>query len=156
MAKQFTQFITQWIHNSPYHWMNLLHLFCFLFFSSLFSRYSSYSFSVSFILRLVFSFVYHIIPFLSHNPSFSPPHTCFFSLILLFSCVLFPCLNTSRNGSVGTATGYGLNSRSSIPGIYFSFFHSLQTGSGAHPALYPEGTGMFPPWVKQPSREVDH
>jgi hypothetical protein len=32
----------------------------------------------------------------------------------------------------------------------------LQTGSGAHPALYPLGIGGLFPGVKRPEREVDH
>jgi hypothetical protein len=38
--------------------------------------------------------------------------------------------------SVGIAKGYGLDDRSSIPGCIknISLFHSVQTGSGAHPA----------------------
>jgi hypothetical protein len=40
-------------------------------------------------------------------------------------------------------TGYGLNDRSSIRGRgqKFSLRLHLQTGSGAHPASYPMGTG---------------
>jgi hypothetical protein len=43
----------------------------------------------------------------------------------------------SRDSSVGIATGYGLDG----PGFDFSLLHSVQTGSGAHPASYPIGTG---------------
>jgi hypothetical protein len=47
--------------------------------------------------------------------------------------------------AVGIATGYGLDSREvvvRIPvGAYFSPLHVVQTGSGAHPASYPMGTG---------------
>jgi hypothetical protein len=43
--------------------------------------------------------------------------------------------------TVGT-TGYGLDIPGSIPGsVRFSLLHSVQTGSGAHPASYPMGTG---------------
>jgi hypothetical protein len=31
-----------------------------------------------------------------------------------------------------------------------------QTGSGAHPASYPMGTGALSPGVKWPGREADH
>jgi hypothetical protein len=47
----------------------------------------------------------------------------------------------------GYTAGYGLDSRGSIPGRgkRFSLLHSVQTGSGAHPASYPMGTaGDFP------------
>jgi hypothetical protein len=59
----------------------------------------------------------------------------------------------SRDSSVGIATGYGLNGRSSITSRdnIFSLLHSVQTGSRAHPASYLIGNG-----VKQPGLEADH
>jgi hypothetical protein len=46
--------------------------------------------------------------------------------------------------SVGTATGYGWV-RLPAEARDLSPFHSVQTGSGAHPASYPMGTGgSFP------------
>jgi hypothetical protein len=56
----------------------------------------------------------------------------------------------SRDSSVGIALGYGLDDRGY--GIRFpagagnfSLSHSVQNGSGAHPASYPMGTtGSFP------------
>jgi hypothetical protein len=46
---------------------------------------------------------------------------------------------------VGIATGYGLDGRGvgfRVPvRTRFFFFHVVQTGSGAHPASYPIGTG---------------
>jgi hypothetical protein len=56
----------------------------------------------------------------------------------------------SRDSSFGIATGYGLDDR--MRGVRFpvgagnfSLHHRLQTGSGAHPASYPMGTGgSFP------------
>jgi hypothetical protein len=49
---------------------------------------------------------------------------------------------------VGIATGYGLDDRGvgvPSPGRVKNFLHSVQTGSGAHPASYPVGTGgSFP------------
>jgi hypothetical protein len=55
------------------------------------------------------------------------------------------------DGSVGIATGYGLDDRMidvRFPGGgpgNFSFRHHVQTGSGAYPASYPMGTrGSFP------------
>jgi hypothetical protein len=56
----------------------------------------------------------------------------------------------SRNSSVGIALGYGLDDRSSrvrfpAEAGNFSLHHSVQNGSGAHPASYPMGIrGSFP------------
>jgi hypothetical protein len=56
----------------------------------------------------------------------------------------------SRDSSVGTALGYGLDDRGSgVPfptgAGNFSLNHRAQNGSGAHPACYPLGTrGSFP------------
>jgi hypothetical protein len=52
-----------------------------------------------------------------------------------------------RQHVVGITTGYGLDNRSSIPGnANCSLLHSVQTGSGAHPASYPMGTADSFPW----------
>jgi hypothetical protein len=42
---------------------------------------------------------------------------------------------------------YGLDGRCSIPGKgkTFPLLHSVHTGSGAHPAFYPMGTGALYP-----------
>jgi hypothetical protein len=54
-------------------------------------------------------------------------------------------LSMNRGSSVGIALGYGLDVRGSRfrfpagPGN-FSVHHSVQNGSGAHPASYPMGT----------------
>jgi hypothetical protein len=55
-------------------------------------------------------------------------------------------------------TGYGLDGQGSIlsRAIYFSLFHSVQIGSGAHPDSYTMGTGGSFPEVKQPRSEADH
>jgi hypothetical protein len=37
-----------------------------------------------------------------------------------------------------------------------SLLHSIQTGSGFHPASYPVGTGGSFPGVKRPRLEADH
>jgi hypothetical protein len=50
------------------------------------------------------------------------------------------------HSSVDIATGYDLDGRCSIPGKdkRFSLLHSVQIGSGAHPASYPMGArGSF-------------
>jgi hypothetical protein len=49
--------------------------------------------------------------------------------------------------SVSMATSYGLTAQGSIPGRArdFSPLHCVQTGSEAHPASYPMGTGDFSP-----------
>jgi hypothetical protein len=55
---------------------------------------------------------------------------------------------------------YWLDDRSSILGGgnegICSHHHRVQTGSGAHPASYPVGTGDFFLGVKRPGREADH
>jgi hypothetical protein len=58
-------------------------------------------------------------------------------------------LNTA-DGSVGTATGYELKNRDSIPdsGKRFSLLHSVQTGSGAHTASYYMDNGSSFPGAK--------
>jgi hypothetical protein len=74
---------------------------------------------------------------------------------------LFLCIHElwgSRDSVVGIATGYGLDDwgRSSSPGRVKNFLH-VQTGSGAHPASYPMGTGgSFPRGVKRQKGEADH
>jgi hypothetical protein len=67
----------------------------------------------------------------------------------------------SRDSSVGIATVYGLDDR--MIGIRFpaearnfSLPHHVQTGSGAHSASYPMGTGGSFAGVKRPVREADH
>jgi hypothetical protein len=60
-----------------------------------------------------------------------------------------------RDGSVGIATGYGLDG----PGITSRwgsrFSAPFQIGPGAHPAFYTTDTGSFP-GVKCPGRGVGH
>jgi hypothetical protein len=56
-----------------------------------------------------------------------------------------------RDCSVDIVTGYGLDGLDSIPGRvkrFFSSFHSVQTGSGAHSASYPMGNGTSLPGGK--------
>jgi hypothetical protein len=56
-------------------------------------------------------------------------------------------MSLSRDSSVGVATGYGLDGWGSIPGTGrdFPLLHSVQTGSGAHPASYTfKNVGSFP------------
>jgi hypothetical protein len=56
------------------------------------------------------------------------------------SFIMFSPSAKIRDGIVGTATGYagwGLNPIR----VKKSFLHVVQTGSGAHPASYPSGTG---------------
>jgi hypothetical protein len=55
----------------------------------------------------------------------------------------------SRGSAVGIVTAYGLDDRGvgvRVPvGSGFSLLHIVQTGSGAHAASYPMGTGgSFP------------
>jgi hypothetical protein len=56
---------------------------------------------------------------------------------------------------------YGLDVRAievrSPPGADFSSSPYVQTGSGAHPAFYPMGTGgSFPGGKARPGRDADH
>jgi hypothetical protein len=54
---------------------------------------------------------------------------------------------------------YGLDDWGSIPDRDRGFFSNpcIQTGSGAHPASYPMGTGgPFPGGKAQPGRDADH
>jgi hypothetical protein len=62
------------------------------------------------------------------------------------------------DGTVGIATGYGLEGRGvgvRVPAeARFSFLHVVQTGSGAHSASYPVGTGSS--LVKRRGSEPGH
>jgi hypothetical protein len=52
--------------------------------------------------------------------------------------------------AVDIAAGYGLTEGSEFESLYgqeFSLLHVFQTGSEAHPASYPMGTGCSFPWV---------
>jgi hypothetical protein len=51
-----------------------------------------------------------------------------------------------RHSSVDIVISYGLDGRDSLPGKRKRLFftpHGVQTGSWAHPASYPTGTGGF-------------
>jgi hypothetical protein len=66
-------------------------------------------------------------------------------------------VSRSRSGNTNGATGWtaddlGLDSGQ---GQYFSALHVIQTGSGAHPAYYPMGTGGDFPGLKRPGSEAD-
>jgi hypothetical protein len=68
-------------------------------------------------------------------------------------------LYESRDSSVGTALGYGLDSQGSkvlLPAGNFSLHHCIQTGSGAHPASYPMVSGALSLGVKRLGCEADH
>jgi hypothetical protein len=55
----------------------------------------------------------------------------------------------SRNGSLGRATGYELESRGAIPDRKrFFFFYGVETCSAAHLAFYPMANESFFPKVK--------
>jgi hypothetical protein len=67
----------------------------------------------------------------------------------------------STDSSVGIALGYGLDDRGSRVRFpagagNFSLHHSVQNGSGAHPASYPMGTSALSLGVKRAGREADH
>jgi hypothetical protein len=63
---------------------------------------------------------------------------------------------SSRDNSVGIATGYRLDDRGSIlgRGKKCSLLHSVQTGFGAHSASYLKGTRSFSPGVKRAAGET--
>jgi hypothetical protein len=68
-------------------------------------------------------------------------------------CSAFLCYLKSRDSSVGTALGYGLDDRGSRVRFptgagNFSLHHRVQNGSGAHPASYPVVTRGSFAWVK--------
>jgi hypothetical protein len=68
----------------------------------------------------------------------------------------------SRGSSVNTVSDYGLYDQAigvRSPTEAKDFYSSLcvQTGSGAHPASYPVGTGSpFPGGKARPGRDADH
>jgi hypothetical protein len=65
-----------------------------------------------------------------------------------------------RDQSVLKATGRVNGVRFSAEATDCSLFHSVQAGSGAHPASFPMGTGggagVLSPLVKRPEREAGH
>jgi hypothetical protein len=68
--------------------------------------------------------------------------------------------STSVSLGTGIATGYGLDDQGiGVPvpvGSRTFLLHVVQTGSGAHPASYPMGTGGSFPGVKRPGNETEH
>jgi hypothetical protein len=67
----------------------------------------------------------------------------------------------SRDSSVSTALGYGLDDRGSrirfpAGAGNFSLHHRVQNGSGAHPASYPMVSEALSLGVKRPGRKADH
>jgi hypothetical protein len=66
----------------------------------------------------------------------------------------------NQDSSVGIATGYGLDDRGvrvRVPVVLIFFLpHVVQTGSGAHPASSPVGTGVSFRGVKWPGLQADH
>jgi hypothetical protein len=66
-----------------------------------------------------------------------------------------PCLDRSRASVVGIAMGWVAGIRFPARARDFFLLHSFQTGSGAHPASYPMGTGSPFLGLKRPGREAD-
>jgi hypothetical protein len=67
----------------------------------------------------------------------------------------------SRGSSGSIVSGYGVDDRAievrSPTGADFSSSPCFQTGSEAHPASYPMGTGCpFPVGEARPGRDADH
>jgi hypothetical protein len=64
----------------------------------------------------------------------------------------------SKNVGASTSQPYG--PPRPITGIalpfLFCLYHSVHTGSGAHPASYTMGYGSVSPWLKRPVREADN
>jgi hypothetical protein len=72
--------------------------------------------------------------------------------VIVFTCsetvpLITYIKKSSWDSSISVVMGCGLGDRGLIPGRAgdFPLLHSIQTGSGAHPASYPVGTGgSFP------------
>jgi hypothetical protein len=60
------------------------------------------------------------------------------------------------SNSVGLATDWkaGVQFPAGATDVYL--LHSVQTGSGVHPASYPVGTGGVSSELERPGREADH
>jgi hypothetical protein len=56
---------------------------------------------------------------------------------------IFLFTTTLRDSLVSIVTGWTSGVPFPAEAKYFSLLHSLQTGSGTHPASYPMGTGVF-------------
>jgi hypothetical protein len=71
-----------------------------------------------------------------------------------------PVIQEVMNSSVGIATGYEIRADRprfrSRQGLDFSLLHGVRTGSGAHPASYPMGTGDNFSGVKETERVSDN
>jgi hypothetical protein len=85
----------------------------------------------------------------------------------MFVCIVFTALrtfssNTKACGSRGRSVGILTKLRAGRPGFDsrqepdFSPCHRVLTGSGAHPASYPLGTGGLSLVVEHPRHEADH
>jgi hypothetical protein len=80
-----------------------------------------------------------------YEEAFYIPHSLNLDTLIFIFYFLF-----SRDSSVGTALGYGLDDRGSRVRFpagagYLSLHHRVQNGSGVHPASYSMGTrGSFP------------
>jgi hypothetical protein len=94
---------------------------------------------------------------LNSRPCFSSllPWLPYDLLLISFPLLFFPsyCF-VSRGKSVSIVSDYELDDRGSIPDRGRGFSLCVQTGSGAHPASYPMGTGVpFPRGKAQPERD---
>jgi hypothetical protein len=66
--------------------------------------------------------------------------------------MLVACSFLISSGVVSAANGYLWDGRR----VEFSLLHVVQTGSEAHPASYPMGTGTLYPGEKRQGREAYH
>jgi hypothetical protein len=96
--------------------------------------------------------------------STSCPPVCFVRSVYAYVIfnIVFTSVMWSRGSSVSIVSDYGLDDRaievrSPTGAGDFSSSPCVQTGSGAHPASYPVGTGgSFPGSKARPGRDADH
>jgi hypothetical protein len=77
----------------------------------------------------------------------------FINVLTLYRHLVFDVNSRSRVRSIVVTTSNGLDGQQMQD---FSLLHNVQTGSGAHPASYPMGTGATSPELKRSGREADH
>jgi hypothetical protein len=69
------------------------------------------------------------------------------TLLLIIIIIIIMRRRSSRDSSVGIATGYEMDSLGSVPAVErdFSLLHIIQTGYGAYPTFYPtDNEGSYP------------
>jgi hypothetical protein len=76
--------------------------------------------------------------------------------VVIIIIIIIIIIIRSQDSSVGIAMGWSAGVRFPVRARDFYLLYSVQTGSGAHPASYPMGTGVQSPGVKLPGSEADH